>query len=514
MTTKFWWDILQSLRAVTGQFPREVALAFAAMVSIMVQVENTGEVERIALHLGLAFILAMNLSLALTIVVRSGKLGSVIGWVIWLAVTSALTWFVFALDFDKTIDVVQYAYLIVLVHMLVVSSWISFGSVERFWSAVIAMFHRILFAVLFTSVLQLGLTLVVSSVRLLFGFEGISHLEAHIAIFAFFLFNTLFFLSGLPPPGDLDRKHSIDPMPLIFVRFVLAPLVFLFLVILWAYGAKLVFGGLTEEITAYVLVLTGFAIFAILLTWSERDVQGFPWRILHRYTLTALVPLLGVATWAWIVRLQSKGIDDTGFTVAALLAVAVLIVATSVLKRRLDPRVPAIAFVIVLCITTAGPFGVSAVSERSIGPDSSGSKPEVLKKAVKGEIDSVRTSSPARFLITYGTGDTWSASFALSDVDDDDVVITTSADGAATISFPRLSTLVTLVYSVRRDTIVFDAKDLLADNSDSLRVIERSGNGVRTIIMATDATLVRRNGQWAISRLAATTFTTSLKSSK
>lgn len=514
LTSKFWTDNLRSLFTVSRLFPREVALAFITMVALMVQVESTDEVARIALHIGLSAILVMNLSLATTLVVRSQRLGGLWGWSFLTVAAGALSWFVFLLDFDNTVDIVQYAYLVVLVHMLVVLSWTALGSVEKFWTAVIAMFHRILFAALFTSVLQMGLTLVLASVRLLFGLEGLSHLEVHVSFFVYFMFNTMFFLSGLPSDSELDGQSKIDNMTSVFVRFVLAPLILLFVVILWAYSAKLIYGGLTEEVTYYVLLLTGFTTLAILLTWPERDAPGFPWRILHQYTMATLIPLLGVATWAWTIYLGSNGIDEFGFTIAALLLVSILVVLSSVFRRGLDPRIPAAAFVIVLCFTTAGPLGVSAVSAGSSGSDTTDGKQDTSMSKVQDNVDSVRTSMPARFVLSYNSGGTWSTSFALSDVEDTEVVRATSPDNTTEVSFPRLSTLVTLINNVQGDTVVFDALNLLAEASDTLRVIEQTSNAMRTLVMATDATLVRRNGQWTISRIAATTFSTKLKNSK
>ncbi len=498
--------MFSALFSSVRQYPRELILAVVAMIGFFVQIESVGPVERLGLHIAFSALLSMNLSLAATVLTRSGKINNVLSWGAWAVTSAAFSWYVMGLDFARSADAYSYAYLLCLVHLCVVLSWTSYGSVERFWNASIMMFHRILYALVFSSFLELGLGLSILALRFLFGFDGLVHLESYTAVLVFVGFNTMFFLSGMPTTESVDHEPRLDPMTSIFSRYVLAPLVFLFIVILWAYGVMVLLGDMKSDMAYYITLLAGGSIFSSLLTWPMRAEKTFPWRILHRYVMLVLLPLILLALWVWYQHLSKDGVDLEGFTIASLLVVSLIVALGSIVQRSLDPRVPAFVLFCAAAGTSIGPLSVASVSERSLIAHGKSLEQSTPKDSAKARAtDSVRTSLPAYGIRSYDDESVWITSFVVNDLIEGDTLTLSTDDGSVQIQIPRYSTIATITNTVSQDTIVFDVKGLLGTSSDSLRTITVEGRNLKTQVMPSDVTIIRSNGQWYVSRVAAST---------
>lgn len=506
---------LLSIFSSVKQYPRELVLAAVAMVGFMVQIENVGELEELGLHVALSALLSMNISLAATILVRSTKVDPVVGWGGWAVLSGVLSWYVFGLGFVSSADAFSYGYLVCLVHLMVILSWTAYGSVDRFWNASTTMLFRLLYAFVFSSILETGLGLSIAAIRFLFGFEGLAGLQGYSAVFVFVGFNTMFFLSGMPTLESIDEEPRINTLTSIFSRYVLAPLILVFIVILWAYGVKMLLGDMKEDMANYVVILVGGSTFTLLLTWPMRAVTTFPWKILHRYVMPVLLPLIGLALWIWSTHLTKEGIDPGGFTIAALLVVSLIVALGTIIKRTIDPRLPALALFCVAALTSVGPFGVGSVSERSMqARGKSLEQTTPADSAVAKETDSVRTSMPAYGLQSIADENSWMTSFVINDLIEGDTLTLRSSDGSASVRIPRSSTMVSLINSATNDTLMFDAMGLLGTSNDSLHSMTIQGRDLRTRVLASDVTIIRRNGKWSVSRLAASTHSLRTRPSK
>jgi len=98
-------------------------------------------------------------------------------------------WFAYGLDFARDSSFFQYGYLVVLVHLFVIGSWMFYGGIERYWNGVMAMFYRMLLSLLFTSLLLTGLSSALLAIQLLFDIDPKSNLIVHVSIASYFIFN-------------------------------------------------------------------------------------------------------------------------------------------------------------------------------------------------------------------------------------------------------------------------------------------------------------------------------------
>ena len=108
---------------------------------------------------------------------------------------------------------------------------------------------------MYSGFLYVGLILALSALKLLFDIEIHEELYLEFYIVIIGLFNTWFFVSGIP--SNLEELENVNEYPKglkIFAQYVLLPLLVLYLIILYAYGAKiLIFWDWPKGIVSYLI---------------------------------------------------------------------------------------------------------------------------------------------------------------------------------------------------------------------------------------------------------------------
>jgi hypothetical protein len=238
-----------------------------------------------------------------------------------------------------------------------------------FWRYNELLFLRLLTGGLYSGVLFVGGALALVAIRELFGWYPKSDWFGYLFVGLASLFNTWFFLAGVPAEVAALEQEAPYPKGLkVFTQFVLLPLVALYAGILYAYlGRILVQWQLPQGwVSVLVLALAAAGIFALLLIHPLRDSPDNAWmRTFARWFYWALFPLLGLLAVAIGVRIAEYGITEERYFVG-LLAAWLLGVASYFLARRgrgiiwLPVSLAGLAFA-----SAAGPWGAFAVAERS-----------------------------------------------------------------------------------------------------------------------------------------------------
>ena len=211
LTRAFWQSLLQTLTQTVRVFPREITLAAITTIATAIHIEIASDTPTIYQRIALTSVIAMNLSFALHIIRTAGRISRVVDIGIWTLGTAGIGWVVSWIDFTIAPGIATYAYMVVAVHALVITSWIAFGSIERFWNANMRMLVRAIIALLFTNALQqIGLSLAVIALRVLFSMEALPNLEAHINISALLFVTSLLFFSGMRDISDLDAEPRVN----------------------------------------------------------------------------------------------------------------------------------------------------------------------------------------------------------------------------------------------------------------------------------------------------------------
>ncbi|MBP9212729.1 MAG: DUF4153 domain-containing protein, partial [Bacteroidetes bacterium] len=149
-----------------------------------------------------------------------------------------------------------------------------------FWQYNKILFLRIVTTVPFTLILFAGLSIALASVENLFAVDVDPKWYQRIWVCVVGLFNTWFFLGGVPRSLQEVREHDSYPKPLkLFAVNILLPLVLTYVVILYLYGGKIILEWDWPKGWVGYLVL-GFSItgiLSLLLVWPLRNDAAMRW---------------------------------------------------------------------------------------------------------------------------------------------------------------------------------------------------------------------------------------------
>jgi hypothetical protein len=238
-----------------------------------------------------------------------------------------------------------------------------------FWRYNETLLLRLLLAGLYSGVLYAGCALALVAVRELFGWDTDSDWFGYLFVGLASLFNTWFFLAGVPRDWAALEQAAPYPRGLkVFTQFVLLPLVGLYVLILYAYLLRIVVQWELPQgwVSVLILALAVAGIFALLLIHPLRHDAGNTWiRTFARWFYRALFPLLGLLAVAIGTRIREYGMTEERYFVV-LLAAWLLGMALYFLWRRgqgiiwIPVTLAGLAFV-----AAAGPWGAFATAERS-----------------------------------------------------------------------------------------------------------------------------------------------------
>ncbi|RPD48447.1 DUF4153 domain-containing protein [Hymenobacter sediminis] len=238
-----------------------------------------------------------------------------------------------------------------------------------FWRYNETLFLRILMSGLYSGVLFVGCALALVAIDNLFDVELDERLFGYLFTVLGTVFNTWFFLAGVPQDFAVLEQEATYPKGLkVFTQFVLLPLVVLYLGILYAYLGRILMQWELPKgwVSILVLALAVAGIFALLLIHPIRNAAENTWiRTFARWFYLALFPLLGLLAVAIGTRIRAYGITEERYFVLVL-AAWLLVMATYFLVRKGQGIIwiPA-SLALIALLSAAGPWGAFAVAERS-----------------------------------------------------------------------------------------------------------------------------------------------------
>lgn len=287
-----------------------------------------------------------------------------------LVIALLLVYFLSSTDTFNFTEMLRFALLFVAVHLLVAClPYFSAGSSEQngFWQYNKSLFLRILTAILYTGVLYTGLVIALVAIDQLFNVTIKS--ERYFQLFALLtgLFNTIFFLSGVPDDWESLQNDNSYPKGLkVFTQFVLLPLVTVYLLILYGYAIKIMFAGeLPEGWVSYLVISFSVAgIFSLLLIEPIRNTQAWIGTF-GRWFYLALLPMIGLLFLAIRVRVATYGITENRYIVLIIAGWLTVTALYFLVSKKRQIRLIPISLCILALLSCAGPWSAFAVAERS-----------------------------------------------------------------------------------------------------------------------------------------------------
>ncbi len=362
---------IQKLQQATVQvifrFPLEIfcATVGTGVLLWMIEQEDINTEEHL-LRLVLCCVLGLVLFLSVTVFSESRKLSKGVRSLLQVGGVFLLVacWFAIAPE-EKQAGITRYLFLVVAFHLLV--SCAPKTSIEGFWEYNKQLFIRILTAQLYSWVLFAGLCVAVASSDFLFNLDIDEKMYARLYILIVGLFNTIFFLAGVPDTtATLEQQY---PKGLkVFTQYVLIPLATIYLVIILAYEGKVIVEwSLPKGIISWLIL--GYAVYgmlSILLVYPVRLLEENKWiktySRLFYFLIIPLLPLLGLAIG---MRVFDYGITEARYTVLALSFWLTGITAYFLISKTQNIKLIPLTLAVLAILSAWGPQSASSVSERS-----------------------------------------------------------------------------------------------------------------------------------------------------
>lgn len=368
-------NVLNATLKTILRFPLEIITAISGTILaiILSEIKYNNPNKELYQKAFMSCSLCLVLFLSVSLFFIASKKNNLIRFITSLVLGSLITLFVF--NFHKNItqvEVQQFIVLNIALHLLV--SFAGFlpkaYNQNEFWEFNKQLFLRILTAVLYSIVLYSGLALAILAVDKLFNVDFYNNIYQHIFYIIGGIFNTLFFLNGVPETNNSQIPLVLNyPKGLKnFTQYVLLPLISLYLVILICYEAKiLVTLSLPVGWVSYlVLVFAIFGILSFLLVHPIATETGNLWmRTFNRWFYFLLIPLLGLLFWAILYRINLYGFTHERYYVLLLSVWLSIVVAYFLIQKNPKIKFIPISMCLAGLFSIVGPQSANFVSKSS-----------------------------------------------------------------------------------------------------------------------------------------------------
>ncbi len=366
--------LLSNVKKSFLRFPLVILCALISVTVGIYLIENREQIGNFFpfINIILTAALAIPVFFSTTIVALKNKLGKKEQIVLMLITSVLLIIIYFTLPgFDTThntsLPYIKYGIYNIIAHLIVsVIPFITKGELNGYWHYNKILFIRIWTAILYSGFLYAGLALALTSLHLLFDIKIHEELYFELFIIIAGIFNTWFFVNGIPE--SFEELESMDDYPKglkIFAQYILLPLLALYLLILYVYGAKILYlWDWPKGIVSYLIIcisIIGILTFLLLYPFGNFKENNWIKKAGKQYYFL-LIPLLVILFIAIFMRIDDYGITIKRYVVLSLgVWLSIVCIYTALGKPNIK-FVP-ISLAITLLLTSFGPWGMFSVSE-------------------------------------------------------------------------------------------------------------------------------------------------------
>ena len=366
--------VIRSAQETARRFPWTLLSAFiSAGISWLLirQSETWRPYEHVLSRLLLPAMLGISLFFALALCFERSPLAERRHWVGLAIGLTVLLLFGLSYSTDSpTIYIYRFVQLAVVSHLLVsVAPFYRRGNVAAFWEFNRILFQRILQSVLFSTILFAGLAIALWAVQSLLGVKVDWRAYYFLFLSVAFLFNTWFFLAGVPSDWqELESDYEYPAGLRMFVQFILLPLVTLYVVILYGYLVKILVIREWPRGTIgwLVSIVSVFGMLALLLVHPLRHRPGHRWiQLYSRSFYVGLFPLIVLLLMAIWRRLSEYGLTEDRYLLLVLTLWMTGVAAYFSFQRQPSIKVIPVSLALIAILTIAGPWGPYQLSLRN-----------------------------------------------------------------------------------------------------------------------------------------------------
>ncbi len=265
-------------------------------------------------------------------------------------------------------DIIRYAALVIVsLLLLCVAPFSTTKQPALLWSYNVKMWLHLALSIAFSLIFFGGFALALVAIETLFNVKINDKAYGYLAAFFFSLHAPLFFAAGIPEKTD-EEKSLKYPLLRIVGEYVLLPILTTYLIILYAYGLKILFtwelpnGWLTWLILIYsgVGLLTYFLLHNLYLSKSDKLSTLF-----GKYFFLSEIPLIPLLFIAIFRRIGDYGITENRYFILLsscwLLGITVYMIWT----KGKTFRPVFISFAAIALLSVVGPWSAFSISAQS-----------------------------------------------------------------------------------------------------------------------------------------------------
>jgi Domain of unknown function (DUF4153) len=264
----------------------------------------------------------------------------------------------------------QFILFIIGLHLFIAfAPFIVKNEVNGFWQYNKSLFLRFLSTALYSCVLFAGMALALLAVENLFKVEIRSKWYLDLWICIFCIFNTVFFLAGVPSGfAKLEMNREYPKGLKIFTQYVLVPMIMVYLLILYAYMFKIIatrqwpYGWVSYLVLAYAIA----GIFSLLLFHPIKNELQNKWiLIFSRFFYFAICPLIVLLFLAINRRIGEYGITEERYFVLILACWLAFITLYFLFSKFKSIKIIPVTLCAIAFLVSFGPWSAFTISLNS-----------------------------------------------------------------------------------------------------------------------------------------------------
>ncbi len=223
-------------------------------------------------------------------------------------------------------------------------------------------------SVLFSGVLFLGLVLALAAIQALFDIDIRPGRYGQLFIFCLGIVNTWTYLSDFPKDVLQQATINYNKALEVFVKYILIPLMCLYIVILYAYSLKIILewslpkGWVSYLVTA--LAFLGFII-QVMVNPIQKTIKSWVINKFYPWFYILLLPLIALLFVAIFRRIADYGITENRYFVLIIAFWIFSMVLFLLLSKKKQLKVLPISLFILALLSSFGFWGAFSISKNS-----------------------------------------------------------------------------------------------------------------------------------------------------
>ncbi len=366
-------NIFGTLINVIKRFPGSILIAFALFILLVIWIacDHEAPLDKHMAQLMATMALGFSLSVSLRLFIEQKDSNKRWNALELLVVAPLMVLYYFFLpsgaDWLMT-DTVRYIVLAIVSLLLIgVAPYFSIKNAFNFWQYNVKVWWRFLFTLLCTGIFYGGLALALLAFEKMFNIHVDDNCYGYLAAFFYALFAPAFFLAGVPSKYETDENLEY-PFLKILGQYILMPILIIYLLILYAYGLKILIswelptGWLTWLTLIYsgVGLLTYFLLHRLYLTNDNRGAVLF-----GKYFFFSEIPLIILMFIAILRRVSDYGITENRYFILLIALWMLGITVYMLLTKGKSFRPVLLSLAIIGLLSVVGPWNAFNISTKS-----------------------------------------------------------------------------------------------------------------------------------------------------